>query len=152
MVEISLQDFSLEDNNYRIKHPVVTFFHLIFKSLAIISKCDLPYLLQSNLRLLFSCIVLNRHDRNDSNYFKICCGHQHGYILCGLVRVGTKKTQPKKTKNLNMIKTHLKCFFFCFFAIFHYKSPCWYLIWPWIFQCSSYIWISVKNLFLSLFI
>jgi len=30
------QDFSLEDNNYRIKHPVVTFFHLIFKSLAII--------------------------------------------------------------------------------------------------------------------
>ncbi|XP_023343354.1 uncharacterized Golgi apparatus membrane protein-like protein CG5021 isoform X1 [Eurytemora carolleeae] len=32
----SFQDFGFDENSSRIKHPVVTFFHLIFKSLALI--------------------------------------------------------------------------------------------------------------------
>ena len=37
-IDFFLKDFGFDENSSRIKHPVVTFFHLIFKSLALIGN------------------------------------------------------------------------------------------------------------------
>ena len=42
-------DFSPVENPWRIKHPVVTFFHLLFRTLALIGNNERRLLIEINL-------------------------------------------------------------------------------------------------------
>ena len=53
----SFESFGQVENRWRIKHPVVTFFHLLFRTLALIGKYQ-PIINSSEIKLYISLSVV----------------------------------------------------------------------------------------------